>query len=71
MSRLRLEDLACPNCGHDKNFHIDVTATATLDATGLFVEDTHYWDENSCCTCLGCTFEANASEFVKTQEVCS
>jgi len=69
MTTLRFEDLACPKCGHNKNFHVDVTATAFLDASGPSVAGDYCWDSHSCCTCLGCGFEANASEFVKSKAV--
>jgi hypothetical protein len=69
MTTLRFQDLACPNCGHHENFHVDVTATAYLDDRGTTVESDYYWDGNSICTCLGCHFEANAAAFAKRQEV--
>ena len=69
MTKPRSQDLACPHCGHRSDFHIDVTATAYVDASGPTVEGDYYWDGSSCCTCLGCGFEANAAEFVNTEEV--
>jgi hypothetical protein len=66
MMRPRFQDLACPQCGHRSDFYIDVTATAYVDASGPTVESDYYWDEKSCCTCLGCGFEASAADFVKT-----
>ena len=38
MSRPRFEDLACPRCGHGDNFHVEITATAYLNAAGPSVE---------------------------------
>ena len=38
MRRPRFEDLACPRCGHHDDFHVDVIATAYLDASGPTVE---------------------------------
>jgi predicted nucleic-acid-binding Zn-ribbon protein len=69
MTTLRFQDLACPKCGHHEHFHVDVTATATLDERGTVVESDYYWDGHSICTCLGCGFEANAAAFATRQEV--
>lgn len=67
MKRHRFQDLACPRCGHRSDFHIDITATAYVDASGPTVESDYYWDGKSCCTCLGCGFEANAADFATTK----
>ena len=67
MSRPRFEDLACPRCGHGDNFHVDVTATAYLDAAGPTVESDYYWDERSDCSCLGCYFGGSVADFVATK----
>jgi hypothetical protein len=67
MMRPRFQDLACPQCGHRGDFHIDVTATAYVDANGPTVEGDYHWDGKSCCTCLGCGFEASAAEFTATK----
>ena len=53
MTKPRFQDLACPRCGHRSDFHIDVTATAYVDASGPTVESDYHWDGRSCCTCLG------------------
>jgi hypothetical protein len=67
MMRPRFQDLACPRCGHRGDFHIDVTATAYIDASGPTVEGDYYWDGTSCSTCLACGFEASAAEFASTK----
>lgn len=59
-----LDDLTCPQCRHRGSFHIDVTATAYVDAAGPCVESDYYWDATSRCACLSCHFEAPTSEFV-------
>lgn len=64
MSQPRFEDLACPQCGHRGSFHIDVIATAYVDASGPCVESDHYWDEDFGCVCLACFHEARAGDFV-------
>jgi hypothetical protein len=69
MTEPRIQDLACPQCGHRSDFHIDVTATAYVDASGPTVDGDYYWDGASCCTCLGCGFESCAGDFVKADEV--
>ena len=69
MSRPRFEDLACPRCGQKEQFHVDVTATAYLDACGPCVESDYYWDSGSCITCLDCNCEGSVSDFVKPVEV--
>ena len=68
MTTLRFQDLACPKCGHHENFHVDVTATAYLDGSGLCVEGDYCWNSDSCCTCLRCHFEASAGAFAKPEE---
>lgn len=69
MSKPRLEDLTCPRCGHRGSFHIDVTATAFVDAHGAYVENgDYYWDAASLCTCLGCQRESRAAAFVTGDE---
>lgn len=67
MTRQRFQDLGCPHCGHRCDFHIDVTATAYVDASGPTVEGDYFWDGSSCCSCLDCGFEASAAEFVKSE----
>ena len=70
MKRPRFQDLACPQCGHRRDFHIDVTATAYVDASGPTVESDYYWDEGSDCSCLGCYFGGSVADFVaKKSEV--
>lgn len=66
MSTPRFEDLACPQCGHKADFHVDVTATAYLDARGPTVESDYFWNESSCCACLECHFESSVADFVVT-----
>ena len=66
MMRPRFEDLACPQCGHRNDFHVDITATAYLDAYGPTVESDYYWDARSCCTCLKCDFQSNVADFAST-----
>ncbi len=63
MTRLLLSDLACPRCGHRDSFHIDVTATAYVDASGPSVESDYYWDAASGCVCLACFHDAPAGDF--------
>ena len=65
MRTLRFQDLACPNCGQRESFHVDVTATAYLDGSGLSVEGGYCWNSDLCCTCLGCHFEASAGDFTQ------
>lgn len=67
MTKPRFQELACPRCGHRSDFHIDVTATAYIDASGPTVESDYHWDGRSCCTCLGCGFEASAADFATTK----
>lgn len=67
MSRPRFEELACPRCGHGDSFHVDVTATAYLDAAGPSVESDYYCDERSVCSCLRCNFEGSVADFVATK----
>ena len=69
MTEPRIQDLACPQCGHRDDFHIDVTATAYVDDSGPTVEGDCYWDGTSCCTCLGCGFKSCAGDFAKADEV--
>ena len=59
--------VACPRCGHRADFHVDITATAFLDASGPTVESDYYWDEGSDCSCLGCYFGGNVADFVSTK----
>ena len=65
MTRPRFEDLACPRCGHRDDFHVDITATAYLDACGPSVESDYYWDKSSDCSCLGCYFGGSVADFVQ------
>jgi hypothetical protein len=69
MTTLRFEDLACPRCGHRKDFHIDVGASAYLDASVTCVESDYYWNAESVCTCIACEYEAPAGDFAKATEV--
>jgi hypothetical protein len=70
MTRPRFQDLACPRCGHRGDFHIDITATAYVDASGPTVESDYYWDEGSDCSCLECYFGGSVADFVaKKSEV--
>lgn len=64
MTRPCFEDLTCPSCGHTGSFHIDITATAYVDASGPCVESDYYWDEASGCACLRCFHEARTGDFV-------
>lgn len=63
MRRLLIDELTCPRCGHRGSFHIDITATAYVDARGPSVESDYYWDADSCCACLRCSHEASAGAF--------
>ena len=63
MSRLSLDELACPRCGHRGSFHIDITATAYVDASGPCVESDYYWDADSVCACVKCRHEDSAGAF--------
>lgn len=63
MTRPQLDDLTCPQCRHRGSFHIDVTATAYVDAAGPCVESDYYWDAASGCVCLACFHEANVADF--------
>jgi hypothetical protein len=63
MTTLAFQDLACPRCGHSGSFHIDVVATAFVDACGACVESDYYWDGDSSCACLRCSHEALVSDF--------
>lgn len=63
MRRLLIDELTCPRCGHRGSFHIDITATAYVDAGGPSVESDYYWDADSCCACLRCCHEASAGAF--------
>lgn len=63
MSRLLLDELTCPRCGHRGSFHIDITATAYIEASGSCVESVYYWDANSSCTCVTCRHEDRAGTF--------
>ena len=66
----RFQDLACPRCGHRDDFHVDVMASAYLDADGPMVESDYFWDESSGCTCRGCYFGGSVADFVtKTKEL--
>lgn len=69
MRRPRFEDLVCPRCGHRDDFHVDVTATAYLDASGPTVESDYFWDEASGCVCLSCHYDDRVAEFTKAAEV--
>lgn len=69
MMQPRFEDLTCPQCGHRNAFHIDVTATAYVDASGPCVESDYYWDATSGCACLDCHFEGSVADFVATKAV--
>lgn len=63
MSRLLLDELTCPRCGHRGCFHIDITATAYVDASGPSVESDYYWDADSVCACVKCRHEDSAGAF--------
>lgn len=63
MTTLLLSELACPCCGHRGSFHIDVTATAYVDASGPCVESEYYWNADSNCTCLNCFHDARVADF--------
>lgn len=63
MTALLLSELACPCCGHRGSFHIDVTATAYVDASGPSVEGDYYWNAASGCACLACHHDATAGDF--------
>jgi len=63
MRRLLIDELTCPRCGHRGSFHIDVMATAHVDAGGPCVESDYYWDSDSGCACLTCNYEASAGAF--------
>lgn len=69
MIRPSFADLACPRGGHRDDFHIDVTATAYLDASGPTVENDYFWEADSGCTCLHCHFDGNAADFVAAKAV--
>ena len=69
MSTVRFQELACPRCGHRDAFHVDVMATAYLDASGPSVESDYYWDETSGCACLGCFFEGTIAGFMAEKAV--
>jgi len=64
MKRLLIDELTCPQCGHRGSFHIDITATAYVDASGPRVESDYYWDADSGCACLRCNHDARAGDFV-------
>lgn len=66
MRKPRFEDLVCPRCGHRASFHVDITATAYLDAAGPSVESDYYWDEGSDCSCLGCYFSGSVADFTQS-----
>ena len=63
MSRLLLAELTCPRCRHRGSFHIDITATAYVDASGPCVETDYYWDADSVCACVKCRHEDRAGAF--------
>jgi len=69
MSRVSFHDLACPKCGQREEFHVDITATAYLDASGPTVESDYHWDEASGCTCLNCHFDGCVADFVAAMVV--
>ena len=69
MRRPRFEDLVCPRCGHRDDFHVDVTATAYLDASGPTVESDYFWDEASGCVCLSCHYDGSVADYVVTEAV--
>lgn len=69
MRRPRFEDLACPRCGHRHDFHVDVTATAYLDASGPTVESDYLWAESSGCVCLSCHYDGSVADYVVTEAV--
>jgi hypothetical protein len=71
MSTLRFDDLACPRCGHRKDFHIDVTASAYLDVSSPCVESDYHWDAKSICTCLCCGHEGLAGHFARRDGECA
>lgn len=71
MSTIAFSDLVCPRCGHHTDFHVDVSATAYLDARGPAVESEYFWDDRSCCTCLACNFESCVGDFVTKKAVMS
>lgn len=64
MTRPHVDELACPRCGHVGSFHIEVTATAYVDASGPCVESDYFWNRDSGCVCLTCFHDARAGDFV-------
>lgn len=65
MRRLLIDELTCPRCGHRGSFHIDIIATAYVDAGGPCVESDYYWDPHSACTCRKCCHEDSAGAFAR------
>jgi predicted nucleic-acid-binding Zn-ribbon protein len=63
------ETLACPKCGQDDDFHVDITGTAYIGKAGAEVLDDYQWDHHSTCTCLECCFESRFCAFIKPKAV--
>ena len=58
-----LEGMACPKCGSEGPFRMEMTSIFTIfdDGTDGY-EDTN-WDEHSYCNCKECDFEGVVKDF--------
>ena len=69
MSWPRFHGLACPRCRQCRQFHVDITATVSLDAYGSCVESDYYWDGEASITCLDCNEEGIVADFTNLEAV--
>ena len=58
-----LENIACPKCGHDARFYIDVKALAVVTDDGAETFGDMEWDDGSYTECSECGHHGSLGEF--------
>lgn len=61
-----LKGWACPRCGYDKEFEVEIAGTAILDDEGYGAIRNASMHDSCCVCCLKCNYEGVVTDFCIT-----